>query len=87
MGVLEIHARGQMRAYWGGMGLEISKSGGGENINQELMITNYASEMVKKESEDDNRWEEKVDIGQKGWTMGQTQPGYKCVPEWGSLLT
>lgn len=87
VGVLEIHARGQMRAYWGGMGLEISKSGGGENINQELMITNYASEMVKKESEDDNRWEEKVDIGQKGWTMGQTQPGYKCVPEWGSLLT
>ncbi len=86
-GVFNIHARGQMRAYWGGMSLDISKGGGGENVNQELLMTNYASEMVKIESEEDNRWEEKVNIGQKGWTMGQTQAGYKCVPEWGSLLT
>ncbi|KAK4694222.1 hypothetical protein P7C71_g3319, partial [Lecanoromycetidae sp. Uapishka_2] len=87
VGVLDIHARGQMRAYWGGMSLDVSKSGGGENVNQELMITDYASEMVKVEKEDDNRWEEKVDVGRKGWTMGQTQAGYKCVPDWGSLLT
>ena len=50
-------------------------------------MTEYASEMVKVENDEDQKWEEKVDVGQKGWTMGQTQWGYKCVPEWGSLLT
>lgn len=85
-GVLSIHKRGQMRAYWGGMSLDVSKSGSGENVNQELMMTEYASEMVKVENDEDQKWEEKVDVGQKGWTMGQTQLGYKCVPEWGSLL-
>ena len=85
VGVLNIYQKGSMRAFWGGMSLEISKGESGDMIPQEMVVTEFASSITKVE--DDTRWEEKVDVGEKGWAMGQTQRGFVCVPEWGALLS
>ena len=78
-GVLSIHAKGPMFATWGGMSLEITKEGTDAMLAQELMMTEFESAVTKVE--DESRWEEKVDVGKKGWAMGQIQPGHVCVPE------
>ncbi len=78
-GVLSIYAKGAMFATWGGMSFEISKEGTGANLAQELIMTEFQSAVTKVE--DENRWEETVDVGKKGWAMGQTQPGHVCIPE------
>ena len=85
VGVLNIYKKGSMRAFWGGMSLEISKGESGDMVPQEIVVTEFASSITKVE--DDTRWEEKVDVGEKGWAMGQTQRGFVCVPEWGALLS
>ena len=85
VGVLNIYKKGCMRVYWGGMGIEISKGESGDMIPQEIMVTDFASSITKVE--DESRWEEKVSVGEKAWAMGQTQKGFVCVPEWGSLLS
>lgn len=74
-----------MRVYWGGMGFEISKGESGSMIPQEMVMTHFSSSLTKVEEE--SRWEEKMDVGEKGWAMGQTQKGFVCVPEWSSLLS
>ena len=84
-GVLEIYAKGAMRASWGGMALDVERSGA-DSMNQELLLIDYNTEVVKIEDEGENRWEEKITVGQKAWTMGQTQPGYTCVPDLDILL-
>ena len=78
-GVLSIHAKGSMFATWGGMSLEITKEGTGAMLAQELIMTDFESVVTKVE--DENRWEEKIDVGSRGWAMGQIQPGHVCVPE------
>ena len=78
-GVLSIHAKGSMFATWGDMSFEILKEGTGAQLAQELMVTDFESAVTKVE--DESRWEEKVDVGEKGWAMGQTHPGHVCVPE------
>ena len=78
-GVVSIHAKGSMFATWGGMSFEIAKEGTGAQLAQELMMTEYESAVTKVE--DESRWEEKVDVGKRGWAMGQTHPGHVCVPE------
>ena len=78
-GVLNIHANGSMFATWGGMSFEILKEGTGAQLAQELMVTDFESAVTKME--DESRWEEKVNVGEKGWAMGQTHPGHVCVPE------
>ena len=78
-GVLSIHAKGSMFATWGGMSFEITKEGTGAQLAQELMVTEFESAVTKVE--DESRWEEKVDVGKRGWAMGQTHPGHVCVPE------
>ena len=78
-GVLSVHAKGSMFATWGGMSFEISKEGTGAKLAQELLMTEFESAVTKVE--DESRWEEKVDVGKKGWAMGQTHPGHVCVPE------
>ena len=83
-GVINIHSKGSMRVYWGGMSLEISKGESGSMVPQELVMTNFMSGLMKVE--DESRWEEKMDVGEKGWAMGQTQKGFVCVPDWTSLL-
>ena len=84
-GVVNIHSKGAIRVHWGGMSLEISKGESGTMIPQELVMTNLTSGFVKVEEE--SRWEEKMDVGEKGWAMGQTQKGFVCVPDWTSLLS
>ena len=84
-GILNIHSRGSIRVHWGGMSLEISKGESGSMIPQELVMTNFMSSLTKVE--DESRWEEKMDVGEKGWAMGQTQKGFVCVPDWASLLS
>lgn len=84
-GVLSIHAKGSMLATWGGMSFEISKEGTGAKLAQELMMTEFESAVTKVE--DESRWEEKVDVGTKGWAMGQTHPGHVCIPEISDLLS
>lgn len=84
-GVINIHSKGAMRVHWGGMSLEISKGESGSMIPQELVMTNFMSASTKVE--DESRWEEKIDVGEKGWAMGQTQKGFVCVPDWASLLS
>ena len=83
-GLLSIHAKGSMRATWGGMSFEISKEGTGAKLAQELMMTDFESAVTKVE--DESRWEEKVDVGTRGWAMGQTHPGHVCIPELSDLL-
>ncbi len=83
-GIINIHSKGSMRVYWGGMSLEISKGESGSMIPQEMVMTNFMSGLMKVE--DESRWEDKMDVGEKGWAMGQTQKGFVCVPEWASLL-
>ena len=78
-GVVSVHAKGSMFATWGGMSFEITKEGTGAQLAQELMMTEFASAVTKVE--DEGRWEEKVDVGTKGWAMGQIEPGHVCVPE------
>ena len=85
VGVINIHSKGSMRVYWGGMTLEISKGESGSMIPQEMVMTNLMSSLTKVE--DETRWEDKMDVGEKGWAMGQTQKGFVCVPEWASLLS
>ena len=77
-GVLSIHAKGPMLATWGGMSFEISKEGTGAKLAQELVVTEFARAVTKVE--DENRWEEKVDVGRMAWAMGQTHPGHVCIP-------
>ena len=84
-GVINIHSKGAIRVHWGGMSLEISKGESGSMIPQELVMTNFMSGLVKVE--DESRWEEKMDVGEKGWAMGQTQKGFVCVPDWARLLS
>ena len=84
-GVINIHSKGAVRVHWGGMSLEISKGESGSMIPQELVMTNFMSSLVKVE--DESRWEEKLDVGEKGWAMGQTQKGFVCVPDWARLLS
>ena len=84
-GVINIYSKGSMRVHWGGMSLEISKGESGSMIPQELVMTNFMSGLMKVE--DESRWEEKMDVGDKGWAMGQTQQGFVCVPDWASLLS
>ena len=84
-GVLSIHAKGSMLATWGGMSFEIRKEGTGAKLAQELMMTDFGSAMTKVEDED--RWEEKFDVGERGWAMGQTHPGHVCIPELSDLLS
>lgn len=84
-GVLSIHAKGSMLVTWGGMSFEISKEGTDAKLAQELIITNFESAVTKVE--DESRWEEKVDVGERGWAMGQTHPGYVCIPELSDLLS
>ncbi|MCJ1453879.1 hypothetical protein MMC28_004228 [Mycoblastus sanguinarius] len=83
-GMLTVYAMGSMLAAWGGMSFEISQEGNGLGLAQEVLITEFASAVTKVE--DESRWEEQVDIGAKGWAFGRMQPGFVCVPEWGSLL-
>lgn len=78
-GVVSVHAKGAMFATWGGMSFEITKEGTGARLAQELMMTEFESAVTKVE--DESRWEEKVDVGKKGWAMGQIHPGHVCVPE------
>ena len=78
-GVVSIHAKGAMFATWGGMSFEICKEGTGAQLAQELMMTDFESAVTKVE--DKSRKEEKISVGQKGWAMGQTNPGHVCVPE------
>lgn len=78
-GVVSVHAKGAMFATWGGMRFEITKEGTGARLAQELMMTEFESAVTKVE--DESRWEEKVDVGKKGWAMGQIRPGHVCVPE------
>lgn len=84
-GILSIHAKGSMLATWGGMSFEISKEGTGAELAQELMMTEF--ERVVTKVEDESRWEEKVDVGTKGWAMGQMHPGHVCIPEISDLLS
>ena len=84
-GVLSIHAKGPMFATWGGMSFEISKEGTNAEQTQELIITDFASAVTKVE--DESRWEEKVDVGQKGWAMGHAHPGHVCIPDFSELLS
>ena len=84
-GVINIHSKGSIRVHWGGTSLEISKGESGSMIPQELVMTNFMSGLMKVE--DESRWEEKMDVGEKGWAMGQTQEGFVCVPDWASLLS
>ena len=83
-GTLTVLSKASMRVYWGGMNFEISKGESGFMIPQEMMMTNFVSSLVK--SEDESRWQDKMDVGEKAWAMGQTQEGFVCVPDWGSLL-
>ena len=83
-GVLSIHAKGSMLATWGGMSFEIRKEGTGAELAQELMMTEF--EIAVTKVEDESRWEEKVDVGRKGWAMGQMHPGHVCIPEISDLL-
>ena len=84
-GVVSIYSKGAMRVYWGGMSFEISKGESGSMIPQEMVMTHFSSSLTKVE--DESRWEEKMDVGEKGWAMGQTQKGFVCVPDWGRLLS
>ena len=84
-GVINIYSKGAMRVHWGGMSFEISKGESGSMIPQEMVMTHFSSSFTKVEYE--SRWEDKMDVGEKGWAMGQTQKGFVCVPEWGSLLS
>lgn len=84
-GFLSIHAQGSMLATWGGMSFEISKEGTGAKLAQELIMTDFESAVTKVE--DESRWEEKVDVGSKGWAMGRMHPGHVCIPEIGDLLS
>jgi DNA-directed RNA polymerase III subunit RPC4 len=85
VGVLNIYKKGPMRAFWGGMSLEISKGESGDMVPQEMVLTDFTNTVTKVE--DESRWEEKVNVGEKGWAMGQTQRGFVCVPDWGALLS
>ena len=84
-GILSIHAKGSMLATWGGMSFEISKEGTGAELAQELIMTEFESTVTKVE--DESRWEEKVDVGTKGWAIGQMHPGHVCIPEISDLLS
>ena len=84
-GVINIYSKGAMRVYWGGMSFEISKGESGSMVPQEMVMTHFSSSLTKVE--DESKWEEKMDMGEKGWAMGQTQKSFVCVPEWGSLLS
>ncbi|KAL2037517.1 hypothetical protein N7G274_009798 [Stereocaulon virgatum] len=84
VGVLNIYKKGPMRAFWGGMSLEISKGESGDMVPQEMVLTDFTNTVTKVE--DESRWEEKVSVGEKIWAMGQTQRGFVCVPDWGALL-
>ena len=85
VGVLNIYKKGPMRAFWGGMSLEISQGESGDMVPQEMVLTDFTNTVTKVE--DESRWEEKVNVGEKGWAMGQTQRGFVCVPDWGALLS
>lgn len=78
-GVVSVHAKGSMFATWGGMSFEITKENIGAKLAQELMMTEFESAMTKVE--DESRWEEKINVGTRGWAMGQIRPGHVCVPE------
>ena len=78
-GVVSVHAKGAMFATWGGMSLEITKENTGAMLAQELMMTEFESVVTKVE--DESRWEEKINVGTRGWAMGQIRPGHVCVPE------
>ena len=78
-GTLTVYAKGSMFATWGGMRFEIGKEGTGAKLSQELLVTDFERTVTKVE--DESRWEEIVDVGKKGWAMGQTRPGHVCVPE------
>ena len=78
-GVVSVHAKGSMFATWGGMSFEITKEGTGAMLAQELVMTDFESAMTKVE--DESRWEEKINVGTRGWAMGQIRPGHVCVPE------
>ncbi len=84
-----IHIGGKLSASWGGMDMEVARSGEGKvDTLQELVMTEYESEVVKKEEEGTGgSWEEKVRVGEKGWGLGMTRPGFVAVPTWGSLLS
>lgn len=84
-GFLSIHAQGSMLATWGGMSFEIRKEGTGAKLAQELMMTDFESAVTKVE--DESRWEEKVNVGSKGWAMGRMHPGHVCIPEISDLLS
>ena len=84
-GFLSIHAQGSMLATWGGMSFEIRKEGAGAKLAQELIMTDFASAVTKVE--DESRWEEKIDVGSKGWAMGRMHPGHVCIPEISDLLS
>lgn len=86
-GALTIHKGGKMSAEWGGQGMEVNKEGcgGALAMPQEMVMTKYVREIVKRE--DDGAWEERVEVGEKGWSMGTVKPGCVCVPEIGELFS
>lgn len=89
VGRFRIHKGGKLSASWGGMGMEVARSGEGKvNTPQELVMTDFVSEVVKKEDEGTgDAWEERVTVGEKGWGLGMTRPGFVAVPRFGALLS
>lgn len=85
-GRFRIHKGGKLSANWGGMGMEVAKSGDGQVATpQELVMTGFEAEVAKVEDEG-GVWEERVRVGKRGWGVGMARPGFVAVPGLGRLL-
>lgn len=92
VGSFRVHRGGKLSASWGGIGMEVGRGGGGKvNTLQELVVTEFGSEVVKREDAEGTGtggvWEEKVRVGERVWALGMTQPGFVAVPGLGGVLS
>ncbi len=90
VGSFRVHRGGKLSASWGGMGMEVGRGGGGKvDTLQELVVTEFGSEVVKREDAEGigGVWEEKVRVGERVWALGMTRPGFVAVPGLGGVLS
>lgn len=97
VGTLRVHNTGRVTATWGGASLELVR-GSGSGLLQEVVMTEYSNhhaiefgaEGKGKDNKDgaggNEKLEEQISLGDKGWAIGQLGGGFVMTPDWAKLL-
>lgn len=97
VGRLRVHSTGRVTATWGGASLELGR-GSGSGLLQEVVMTEYSrhnaiklsAEGKDKDNNDgeggEEKLEERISLGDKGWAIGQLGGGFVMTPDWAKMF-